>query len=191
MQKTPAVLLPLAAALALAAAAHATPMTIEVALSPELEVPPVTSDATGTAFFHFDPELPEAGIGFELQLTTITTPLLQAHIHQGGPGVNGDIIAVIFEFCDLAPDGCDGDPGEVEITGDDLNIAGAATAFGGNSFADVIAAMQAGDAYINIHTEGFPGGELRGNIPEPATALLFATGLIGLEMCARRWKRRA
>jgi hypothetical protein len=191
MKTSAALLVALASALALSTAARATPMTIEVALSSDLEVPPVTSDASGTALFQFDPEVPEAGIGFELQLATITTPLLQAHIHQGGPGVNGDIVAVIFEFCDLAANGCDGDPGEVEITGNDLNLAGAATAFGGNSFADIIAAMQAGDAYINIHTEGFPSGELRGNIPEPTTALLFASGLIGLETCARRWKRRA
>jgi len=191
MQKAAAILMALVLALAFSVAAQATPMMIEVALSPDLEVPPVTSDASGTAFLSFDPDDPEAGIGFEIQLSTITTPLLQAHIHRGGPGENGDIIAVLFEFCDLAENGCDGDPGEIEITGDDLNLASAATEAGGNSFADIIAAMRAGDAYINVHTEGFVSGELRGNIPEPATALLFASGLVGLEICARRWKRRA
>jgi len=50
--------------------------------------------------------------------------------------------------------------------------------------------MRAGNAYINIHTEGFVTGELRGNIPEPATALLFGSGLIGLEIFARRCKHR-
>lgn len=49
-----------------------------------------------------------------------------------------------------------------------------------SAFAALVAAMNSGHAYFNIHTANYPGGEIRGNIfpaaPEPATVLLFALG---------------
>lgn len=44
-------------------------------------------------------------------------------------------------------------------------------------------------AYFNIHTNAFPGGEIRGFptlVPEPGTAALFALGLVGIGLAGRR-----
>ena len=59
-----------------------------------------------------------------------------------------------------------------------------------------VAALIAGDTYIDIHTEAFPGGEIRGQIvsatpiPEPSSLGLAALGLVGTGAAAASRLRR-
>jgi hypothetical protein len=55
-------------------------------------------------------------------------------------------------------------------------------------------AMNAGEAYVNIHTSAYPNGEIRGfvmaaPIPEPAQWSMLAGGLGGLLLIGRRLRR--
>ena len=69
------------------------------------------------------------------------------------------------------------------------NNFGGGTAAGAE--AALIAGLDAGRAYVNIHNSVYPGGEIRANVvatPEPASMLLVATGLVAF--VGVRWKRR-
>jgi len=53
----------------------------------------------------------------------------------------------------------------------------------------LLAAFTSGNAYLNIHTDAFTGGEIRAQIapvPEPAAWLLMALGLTGVMLRARQ-----
>jgi len=70
------------------------------------------------------------------------------------------------------------------VTANGGTTAGAETALAG--------AMANGQAYWNVHTAAFPGGEIRGflvPIPEPGTVALLGLGAAGMALVARQ--RRA
>jgi hypothetical protein len=70
------------------------------------------------------------------------------------------------------------------------------TAHGGTPLgaeAALFAGLAEGEAYLNIHTNVFPGGEIRGFLatPLPATLPLFATSLGAMGLIGWRGKRKA
>jgi hypothetical protein len=57
------------------------------------------------------------------------------------------------------------------------------------------AGLASGEAYLNIHSNQFGGGEIRGfllpaAVPEPAAIIMLGTGILGAFVYARRMRGR-
>lgn len=86
-----------------------------------------------------------------------------AHIHLGRPGITGGIVIHLCGTGGTAP--CPASPGFVSGVLTSANVvAVAAQGIAAGDFAKVIRAMRKGDAYVNVHTGVFPGGEIRGQV---------------------------
>ena len=88
-------------------------------------------------------------------------------------------------------------PATDTITGT-LTQADVTPADGINTIADVAAAIERGNAYVNIHTVAYPAGELRGQLavsssatPEPGTTGLMLFSLASGAVFAFRKRRQS
>jgi hypothetical protein len=127
----------------------------EAELSGGNEVPPRSTAASGRAGFAFD----GTNLVYSIEVDDISNVIF-AHIHSGAAGVNGPVR--VFLFCS---------PGATcsfSTTDQTTMVSGTLTAAnmvpGGITFEQMLAEMQAGTAYVNVHTTQFPGGEIRGQI---------------------------
>jgi hypothetical protein len=85
---------------------------------------------------------------------------------------------------------------EPAVAADTYNPAFVAANGGTVAAAEAVlfAGMLAGRTYFNIHTNQFPGGEIRGTLlatPEPGTLLLLAAGLAGVGVRTRTRRHAA
>lgn len=126
-----------------------------VELSPENEVMDVESDAMGKAHF----EVSEDGdtLDYWIQAEHLEDATA-GHLHSGPVGEDGPV--ELFLFHNDEPMDYDGDIASGTLHADDL--------VGDLSWEEFSMALVAGDVYVNIHTETYPDGELRGQLDEYA-----------------------
>jgi hypothetical protein len=92
---------------------------------------------------------------------TITT---QAHIHFAQRSVNGAVHAFLCGGGDKPP--CPATEGTVtgEIDAADILATIPDRGIEAGAFEEFVQAIRAGHAYVNVHTNKWPGGEIRGQI---------------------------
>ena len=118
----------------------------EVTLSGDNEVPPVTTQATGSATVALMGDTMTVNGDFsDLSSPAIEVAGSPAHIHMGAAGENGDVIFPLNVSLD---------------NGETSGIFSLSTTL----TPDQVSAFNAGNLYINIHSEENQGGEIRGQI---------------------------
>jgi Cu/Zn superoxide dismutase len=111
-------------------------------LSGGQEVPPVTTPATGVGFVSIDRD--QTNAHYMALYTGLLGEFNASHFHNAPPGVNG---GVLFDVTSTFNDG-----GFAEGTWDATFDAATSLLFREN------------EMYFNVHSDMFPGGEIRGNI---------------------------
>lgn len=122
----------------------------DAVLSPDNEVPPRASGASGAARFTFD----GTTVTFKVLASNLNN-YTQGHIHSGATGVNGPVRVTLLSFQTPALSITEGTLAEGSFTA--ANVTGI-------EFGALIEEMRAGTAYVNFHTTTYPGGEIRGQV---------------------------
>ncbi len=106
-------------------------------LAGDQEVPAVSTSATGTGTINVAPDGSVSG-----SVTTTGLAGTMAHIHMAGPGKNGPVIVPLVKTGE----------GVWSVTP------------GAKLTAEQLKAYQAGDLYVNVHTDANKGGEIRAQL---------------------------
>ena len=140
---------------------------LETKLKGYQEVPAVSSAASG----RFKAVIDKASntIRYEVSYSGLEGDVRQSHIHFGQRGVTG---GVSIWLCQTATN-----PSPIATTphcpqsGTVTGVVSAAEVVGpagqgiaATEFAEIVAAIRAGVAYVNVHSSKFPTGEIRGQL---------------------------
>ena len=172
--------------------AYAIPTTFVGSLAGANEVPSVASPGTGLATVVLDPTAQT--IQVNVTFSGLTSNDVAAHIHCCAPlGTNAGVATTVPAFPGFPLGVTSGTYSSAvfDLTQPTIYNPAFVTMQGGIPAAEaaLIAGIQNGMTYFNIHTVNNPGGEIRGQlfpIPEPSTFLLLGSGLAGLLL----WRKR-
>ena len=164
--------------------ANAAVITWTATLDGSQENPITASPATGLGTVTFDDTT--RVLTLSLTWAGLTGPGVQSHIHCCTPPTGNSGIAVDLWLVANTQPASGNFTRVVDLDLENPFRAAFVAANGGDpnaAWAALMAAMNVGNAYFNIHTTIYPGGEIRGNLsparvqaPEPATLLLLTLG---------------
>ena len=146
--------------------AQKTDTTFRAMLTGGEEVPPRLTKASGSATFTLSQD--GTALAFTVNVANIRN-VFASHIHCGAFGVNGPVGVTLFM-------GMPGSgPAKSVLASGTITAPDAGNACGWMTLDDVVAAIESGNTYVNVHTNDgvdppntgpgdFPGGEIRGQL---------------------------
>ncbi len=132
------------------------------------EVPAVSSAAGGSFNASFGPD--DTTIDWSMSYDGLEDDSTQAHIHFGAYRTSGGISVWLCSNLASPPTPAGVQPcatrsGTVSGTITAASVVGpAGQGIGAGELAELVAAIRSGNAYANLHSKKFPGGEIRGQI---------------------------
>jgi hypothetical protein len=185
-----------AALCALATQASASIVIYDATLG-NFESPATGSSGTGFAIVTID----TAAQTMEVNVTFsgLTSGTTASHIHCCiAPGGNAGVVTTTPTFPGFPLGVTSGSYDQTfDLTSASSYNPAFVTAIGSvsNAEAALLAGLSAGEAYLNIHTTNFPGGEIRGfllasAVPEPSTWAMMILGFAGVGFMAYRRKSK-
>jgi hypothetical protein len=109
------------------------------------ETPAVVTTATGTGVFALNSD--KTALTFDITVAGLSGAITQAHFHNAAAGVAGSIVRTLTA-----------DFGNNTASGVWRNTDGEPLSSG------LVAALEAGQIYVNVHTTANPNGEIRGQL---------------------------
>jgi hypothetical protein len=142
-------------------------------LSGRFEVPLRDTNAQGQAIFHLGDD--GTALDYKLIASNVDNAFM-AHIHMAPAGVNGPIVVWLYPSTAPVPGPFGSGRHDGVLAEGTITAADFVGPLAGHPMSDLIAAIEGGNAYVNVHTNDgmdgintgpgdFPGGEIRGNLP--------------------------
>ncbi len=128
---------------------------------------PNKSNSTGTANFQVNEN--SSKISYWINVTGIKK-INQAHIHNGTTGQSGDIVVSLLAKSKSAKGKAT--PSEIGFSGN-ITKADLQGPLKGKEVSELLSLMSNGSAYVNVHTDKYPKGAIRGQI---ATSTMSESG---------------
>jgi hypothetical protein len=131
------------------------------------EVPSISTPGGGS--FSATIARDKSSLRYRLTYSDLPTDVTQAHIHFGQEGVSGGVMVFLCSNLGNGPAGtqsCPVNGGTItgSIVAADIVAGAAAQGITAGEFGEVLRAIRAGFAYVNVHSVQYPPGELRGQL---------------------------
>ena len=124
-------------------------------LSGKDEVPPTESNASAWAKFQSVEN--DSQLSYWVSIVGLKE-ITGAHIHKGSEGQNGDIVTVLSEA-----KSAEGGNETISLKGN-ITKDGLQGPLEGKEVSDLVSLMRNGSAYVNVHTNEYKDGVIRGQI---------------------------